>query len=477
MKKREHKKYHKQHRLLQRMVKGLDVLLVTSPFAICWFLVYLQGMQEPLYKWGNWVIVLLFLAIYYFLAHLYSGFLLHLSRISELIYSQMLALVLDDILMYIVICLVSNDIVSVIPILVTFLIQALIIVLWCYCAHQWYFNHFAKKKTVIVWDQREGLEQLIRQYDMDKHFEIVAAVSVQDCIENEYAILKNAEVVFYSGVHSYDRNAILKHCIDHNIVSYVIPRIGDVILSGAINTHLLHLPIQMVERYNPKPEYIILKRLFDVIMSLLVLVVLFPLFAVVAIAIKCTDGGPALYRQTRLTKDGKEFDVLKFRSMRVDAEKDGKARLSSGEDDPRITHVGRVIRKFRIDEFPQLINIIKGDMSIVGPRPERPEISDQYEKEIPEFRLRLQTKAGLTGYAQVYGKYNTSPYDKLLMDLMYIARPSLVEDFKIIFATIKILFLPESTEGVAAGQTTAMDYENEENLTEKWEKREEHWAD
>ena len=467
MKKREYKKYHKQHRLLQRMVKGLDVLLVTSPFAICWFLVYLQGLQEPLYKWGNWVIVLLFLAIYYFLAHLYSGFLLHLSRISELIYSQMLALVLADILMYVVICLVSNDIVSVIPIFITFVVQTVIIVLWCYCAHQWYFHRYDRKRTVIIWDEREGLEQLIRQNYMDKHFEIVAVVSVQQCIENEFEMLKNAEVVFYSGIHSYDRNAILKYCVDHDIVSYVIPRIGDVILSGATNTHLLHLPIQLVERYNPKPEYIIFKRLFDIVSSSIVLVVLSPLFLVVAIAIKCTDGGPVLYKQTRLTKDGKNFEVLKFRSMRVDAESDGKARLSSGEDDPRITPVGRIIRKFRIDEFPQLINIIKGEMSVVGPRPERPEISDEYEKEIPEFRLRLQAKAGLTGYAQVYGKYNTSPYDKLLMDLMYIARPSFAEDFKIIFATIKILFMSESTEGVAAGQTTAMDHENEANRTEK----------
>ena len=167
------------------------------------------------------------------------------------------------------------------------------------------------------------------------------------------------------------------------------------------------------------------------------------------------DGGPAFYKQCRLTKDGKEFNVLKFRSMRVDAEKDGVARLSTGENDDRITPIGHVIRKCRIDELPQLINILKGDMSIVGPRPERPEIAKQYEEELPEFRLRLQAKCGLTGYAQVYSKYNTTPYDKLQMDLMYIANPSLAQDLSIIFATIKILFLPESTEGIAEGQTTA----------------------
>ena len=162
------------------------------------------------------------------------------------------------------------------------------------------------------------------------------------------------------------------------------------------------------------------------------------------------------YKQKRLTKNRKEFYIHKFRSMRVDAEKDGVARLSTGEKDDRITPVGRIIRKVRIDELPQLIDILVGNLSIVGPRPERPEIAEQYEKEMPEFKLRLQVKAGLTGYAQVYGQYNTTPYDKLQMDLIYIANTSVLEDLKICFATVKILFMPESTEGVAEGQTTAM---------------------
>ena len=147
---------------------------------------------------------------------------------------------------------------------------------------------------------------------------------------------------------------------------------------------------------------------------------------------------------------------MKFRSMRMDAEKDGVARLSTGDKDDRITKVGHFIRGCRLDELPQLINILKGEMSIVGPRPERPEIAAEYMKELPEFSLRLQAKPGLTGYAQVYGKYNTTPYDKLLMDLMYIGKPSLAEDIKICFATVKILFMPESAEGVKEGQKTAM---------------------
>lgn len=243
---------------------------------------------------------------------------------------------------------------------------------------------------------------------------------------------------------------------------YVIPRVGDVIMSGARKMHMFHLPMLRVGRYNPNPEFLFIKRLFDIILSLIAIIILSPIMIVVAFLIKVTDKGPVLYKQCRLTKNGKQFMVLKFRSMRVDAEKDGVARLSSGDKDDRITPIGKFIRKVRFDELPQLFNILFGDMSIVGPRPERPEIAAQYEKELPEFNLRLQAKAGLTGYAQVYGKYNTTPYDKLQMDLMYIASPSIIEDIKIMLATVKILFMPESTEGIAEGATTAMGVSNGE---------------
>ena len=196
-------------------------------------------------------------------------------------------------------------------------------------------------------------------------------------------------------------------------------------------------------------------RLCDIVFSAIGLLLLSPLFLIVYILIRCESKGGGFYCQQRVGKDGRMFGLYKFRSMRMDAEKDGVARLSSGEADPRITKVGRFIRACRLDELPQLINIIKGDMSIVGPRPERPEIAEEYKKDLPEFDLRLQCKCGLTGFAQVYGQYNTTPYDKLLMDLMYIAQPSMVEDLKICFATVKILFMKDSTEGIAEGQTTA----------------------
>ena len=196
------------------------------------------------------------------------------------------------------------------------------------------------------------------------------------------------------------------------------------------------------------------KRLIDIVLSLCGLIVLLPVFLILSVWVKLDSKGPVFFRQRRIGIHKKEFDILKFRTMYTDTPQNLPTHLLA-DPERYITRAGRFLRKTSLDELPQLINILKGDMSIVGPRPERPEIATQYKKYLPEFDLRLQCKCGLTGFAQVYGQYNTTPYDKLLMDLMYIANPSIAEDLKICFATVKILFMPESTEGIAEGQTTA----------------------
>jgi lipopolysaccharide/colanic/teichoic acid biosynthesis glycosyltransferase len=201
-------------------------------------------------------------------------------------------------------------------------------------------------------------------------------------------------------------------------------------------------------------EQSFIKRTMDIVISLLILIILSPALIVVCIAIKAHDGGPIIHKQDRLTKDGRVFKILKFRSMRVDSEKDGAQLANKGDD--RITPVGRVIRRLHVDELPQLINIIKGDMSFVGPRPERPDIACQYQESIPEFDFRLKMKAGLTGYAQVFGNYRTTPLDKLKLDLTYIENYSIWLDIMIIIQTIKIFFQKENSEGLDAGEKTAL---------------------
>lgn len=442
------------HRGVIRFVKFLNVVIMTALFGSIWYL-FLYGKVYTSFFFGDDIAIILLYAILYCLyGRTYEGFLISYSRISQMLYSQMLALCMSDFLMLVLTFFMVRDVYSPLPYILLLGLQTAAAAGWCVAAHRWYFRTFPPKKTIIIWDMRKGLKRLIAEKGLDRKFEVIADYQAYETCKNP-DVLSEADCVFIIGVHSHQRNKIIKYCEENHIVSFIIPRVGDVLMGSAKQVHLFHLPMLRLQRYNPPPEYLAVKRIFDVVVSIIGLVILSPVYLFFAIWIRKEDGGPVLYKQVRLTKDGKQFYVLKFRSMRVDAEKDGVARLSTGENDGRITRVGKIMRAHRIDELPQLINILKGDMSIVGPRPERPEIAAQYERELPEFRLRLQCKCGLTGYAQVYGKYNTMPYDKLLMDLMYIANASVAQDLSIIFATVKILFTRESTEGVEAGRETA----------------------
>lgn len=267
--------------------------------------------------------------------------------------------------------------------------------------------------------------------------------------EGTDAVMEAAEgfdAILINDVPAKDKSRILKRCFDSNKRVYFVPSLSDIIVRSASDLNLFDTPLFLCRNRGLSFHYRTEKRFFDIVLSCLALVVLSPLLLIVAIAIKAEDGGPVFYRQERCTLHMRCFEIIKFRSMIVDAEKDGRPH-PAGEKDDRITRVGRVIRATRIDELPQLINIIRGDMSIVGPRPERVEHVELYLKEIPEFKYRYKVRGGLTGAAQVYGRYNTTALDKLKFDLMYIENASLVTDVQIIFETLKILFQKESTEG------------------------------
>ena len=459
-----HTKYEKD--LALRGIKLLNIILMTIPFAMVWYGYYANRLSLSYFRRGHWLILTLFAVFYTVFGRIYNAFFISLSRISQVVFSQTLSAFFANAVMYVLIWLLALHLRNPIPLLVSLALEIIVSAVWTWCAQTWYFYVHDPMKTVVIYDMREGLEEVINQYDMKNKFTIVDTLPVTDCLL-DLSKLDGLDVVFLSGVHSHDRNIILKYCIASGIRVYVIPRVGDVLMSSARSCQMMHLPILQVDRYSPNPEYVIIKRLMDILFSSVMLILTSPVFLVTAIAIKLEDGGDVFYKQVRLTKDRREFKIYKFRSMRMDAEKDGVARLSTGDSDDRITKVGKIIRKYRIDELPQLVNILNGTLSICGPRPERPEIAAQYEEEMPEFALRLQAKAGLTGYAQIYGKYNTTPYDKLQMDLMYIAHPSILEDLRLMFATVKILFQAESTEGIAENQETAMEKPNCSNNLER----------
>ena len=432
------------------VVKMVNIVLLMIPFLICWTLYYEPRTTTVGSKQVSVLVMIIFFLICYYFGQRLDCFRVSILQIRDVIFGEVLATMITDIIMYILIWMLSIHLPNLIPGLITWGGQCVIGVIWAYVMHQSYFSTHPPLRTIVIYDERMGMENLIHTYGLEKRFNIKTVYPVES-IMDKLEVMEEFDAAFLCGIHSRERNIILKHCISHKIKLFMIPRIADVMMRGSEQIHMLYLPILKTQRYKPSIEYQIIKRTMDIVVSGIATIVLSPLFLITAIAVK-SDGGPAFYKQKRLTKDGKVFEILKFRSMRVDAEKYSGAVLSAGENDPRITKVGRIIHACRLDELPQLLNILKGDMSLVGPRPERPELQKEIEKEVPEFGLRLQAKAGLTGYAQVYGKYNTTFYDKLLMDLMYISKPSILEDFTIMLATVKILTSKESTEGVGEGK-------------------------
>ena len=429
------------------VAKCLNVAMMSLPFGLSWQWFYAEKIAAPFFLKGNLAVIGLYVFLYALLARLYNGYAIPFSRVSELIYSQSLAAVLSDFMLFIVTVLLARRYVSVWPLLLALCSQVIISALCAFFTNKLYFSACPPLRIVFIGGE-DGYGNLLEELKKaEDRFKLIDEISIAEYLREPERYLGEAEAVFLAEIHRHERDRVIKDCVSNGIALYLLPTISDALISGAKPDHLFYRSLFEIADYRPSLPYLFVKRCLDIAISLLALIVLSPLMIFVSLLIR-RDGGPVFYKQTRLTKGGKTFEVFKFRSMTVDAESDGVARLSSGRNDSRVTPIGRMIRRFRIDELPQLFNILHGDMSLVGPRPERPELAAEYEKTLPEFSLRLQAKAGLTGYAQVYGKYNTTPYEKLLMDLQYMAHPGLLNDLKIIFATVKVLFIPESTEGV-----------------------------
>ena len=440
--------------LALRLTKATHILVSVTFFCLCtWFLYgkLFTTNEKIIYTAAGGFV---FFVLVMLLGRIYDIYSVGSARVSHLIYSHGLTFLIADCVAYATIVLAALRFVTPIPAIILFAAHMMWSTVWTLFENWFYFKVSPPRRTIVIYGDTKELYKLNELKNISKKFNVVKNISTSVGEEALAHEIDNAEIVFLTDVEGELRSALIKECVNRGVQCYIMPRVGDIILSGADQMHTFSVPFMRVKRAAPAPEYLFVKRAIDIVASLVAIIIFSPFMLITALAIKIYDRGPVLYKQTRLTRNHKEFKVLKFRSMRVDAEKDGVARLST-EHDSRITPIGKIIRKIRFDELPQLFNILRGDMTIVGPRPERPEIAAQYEKEIPSFGLRLQVKAGLTGYAQIYGKYNTEPYDKLKMDLIYINNMSLGEDIRLMFATIKILFLPESTKGIADGQTTA----------------------
>lgn len=450
------KKRYIKEKIILYLFKILICCLFTGSMYYCWIKYFNPFVPTPFFKLGNYFLAAVLLFTYVGFVKIYGGFLVGTSPVSDLMFSQIISIAFLQAIAYVIFSLLSYRLVSVVPFIVMFFAFSAFAVVWVLVIDFIYFKLHAPKKTIVVFNNVDSYQSIKGIRDIKKRFRVIRTVnSEKTSLEELYEYMKSVDAVFLCGVPSDYRNEVVKKCIATGKIAYVKPKISDTIIRGGRTIQLMNVPVYRCKRSDASLIYQLGKRAADIVFSLFAIIVLSPLMLVVAAAIKAEDGGPVFYKQTRLTLNGKQFKIIKFRSMKTDAEKDGVARLAEDNDD-RITKVGRFIRKLRLDELPQLFNILSGSMSIVGPRPERPEIAKEYEESIPEFSLRLQAKAGLTGYAQVYGKYNTPPYDKVQMDLMYIANQSFSEDFRLILMTLKIMFVPSSTEGVDKKQRTAM---------------------
>lgn len=449
-------------RLINLSLVGLCLLIEVVIYTY-FFKHYFEGsLVEGLgyFEKGYWLNTAFYAVLLFFFSNMYGGMRLGYLKNTEAIFSQVFATLIVNILTYAQLSMMAMELFIPHFFILMMLCQTFAVIIWINIANKIYQKVFPPRKLLLVHGDRP-IRDIKNKFESRKDkYEIVNCMNVKlgmDVLRRE--ILRGYESGQYSAVIIWDttmeqRNALLKFCYSRSIRFYVMPKITDVILMGAEELHLFDTPILLTREYSLTMEQRFLKRMVDIICASILLVIASPFMLVTAVAIKLYDGGPVLYKQIRCTQGQREFYIMKFRSMRTDAEKDGVARLARKHDD-RITPIGKFIRKVRIDELPQLLNILKGDMSFIGPRPERPEIIAQYVEIMPEFAYRMKVKAGLAGYAQVYGKYNTTPYDKLKLDLTYIENYSLWLDLKLMLLTLKILFWPDSTEGVESEQVTA----------------------
>lgn len=450
-------------RLISVCSASILVGILTAVFAYVWYAYYSTQIILPYYRRGNWVLITIYALLVWLFFRVYGGFKLGYLKKTDMLYSQLISITAVDFVAYFLISLIGRDFMRVTPMIVLTLIDLCFISVWTLVIGKIYFIIYPPRKLIILYGSHQAAALVLKMSQRVDKYMICESISINEPEDKIRELILKYEGVIICDIPAEQRNDYLKFCYENSVRAYIAPKISDIIIRGADDIRLFDTPLLLCRNYGLDVEQRTLKRLFDIVFSLFAILFFSPIMIFSAIAIKLHDGGPILFKQKRLTIDGKVFNVLKFRSMVVDAEKLSGPVLAS-EDDPRITPIGKFLRKFRLDELPQLLNILKGDMSVVGPRPERPELSEEYKKEMPEFEFRLKVKAGLTGYAQVIGVYDTVPYDKLKMDLMYIENYSFRMDLQIILMTIKtMLFPPKSNAEAGEGLITTESRREEDN--------------
>ena len=445
------KRYDK---LISFIAVALMLAFHTAIFGWLWYNIYYPQLPIPYFRRGNYVIILLYTTFLLASNQVFGGLRLGYYKVLDSIVARTLSLFTSYGAMFLVVSLVCYKLVIPTHMLYAIAIGFVFNILWTMLSNRIYYRVNPPRQMLLVHGDRPFNEVYNKISSRSEKYEIIKRIHCNAGEEKLKQVMLKHEAVILHDLSASLRNHLIKFCYENSIRVYVTPKLYDILVRGASDMDLFDTPFLLMRNRGLSPWQAFVKRCMDLIISITCLIITSPVLLLVVILMKCFDKGPILYHQTRLTLNGKQFEIYKFRSMRVDAEKDS-IRLQSQNDD-RITPLGRILRRTHLDELPQLFNIIKGDMSFVGPRPERPEIAEIYMTQIPEFSYRLKMKAGLTGYAQVYGKYNSTPYDKLKLDLTYIQNYSVFLDFKLLLLTGKTLFIPDHAEGVSSAFKTAL---------------------
>lgn len=480
-------KKERQRHIVRLLLGAVLILIEAAIFFIVWKEFFNPYIRRPYRFRGNYFLTGIYTILLLIFGNIYGGMKIGYYKVFDIILSQSVSIAVTNAVTYIAVIIpIATWYLSPLPIIGMTFVNILVIIVWSMAANRIFVRAFPPQRLFLFYGKDEDMlaAKFITRPDRymlcgserveENRTGIVSenqkggscpkegsSQGVTGEADTASAAARLAEKCeCYDGVIIGDipaelRNDLLKQCFARKLRTYTLPKLTDVILKSSETLHIFDSPVFLNRNHGLTAEQAFVKRCMDIVLSGSALIILSPVFLITAIAIKLEDRGPVFFRQERCTLYGRVFSILKFRSMIVGAEKAGVS-VPATEKDPRITKVGAFIRATRIDELPQLINILKGDMSIVGPRPERVEHVEKYSREIPEFSYRLMVKGGLTGYAQVYGKYNTTAYDKLKLDLMYIQNYSLLLDIELILKTIKILFTKESTEGFSEERSEEM---------------------
>lgn len=435
------------NRTFKIIVALIDVIIYHLTFVVSFYIRY--SGERPTFNYSAYQSALPYIMTVFVLINVFSGiYTLYNKRFIDVFSITLISQIMMSVLVMAMTFFGRWFAFPRTIIAINLITSALVLTVWRIIVLELYMKFSGTSKVMILGTKDQCREAVLNfKSSGTRQYEVVS-VAFDNFFENIKLNIDEVNVFYLLNVSSLEEERkILSYLTFNDKRVFLGTDFGNILRTNNRIMNIDDESLIAVSKFEISPENDTVKRTMDILTSLLMLLITSPIMLVAAVLIKLTSPGPVFYKQVRITKDQREFNILKFRSMRTDAEELSGPVLAQAED-PRVTKVGKYLRSLRIDELPQLINVLKGDMSLIGPRPERPFFVEQFAEENPSYYLRHTVRAGITGYAQVYGKYTTSFNSKLKFDLLYIKNYSLIMDLQILFQTIKILFDKVSSQGL-----------------------------